>query len=154
MSAPANAGKPWGPRQDDQLVRLARAGKSVAEVADLMGRTHAGIVARADRLSYRLTATDQYTLLRTFIGSARNASSAATTPATHGVPEAIEGAQSGTLGLQACPGSDFPLLLEVHTEKLCLVMHALEAAGFDVKCRPNLPSRYVVRDTQNAGECV
>lgn len=124
----ANAGKPWCGRQDEQLVSLARAGKSVAEVAEVMGRTTQGIVARADRLSYRVTSTEQYTLLSAFIASARKA-----------IPVATPG---------------LPLLLEVHTEQFCLVLQALEAAGFDVKCRPNLPARYVVRDTENAGESV
>lgn len=131
-----NAGKPWCAKQDHQLLRLARAGKSVAEVAEIMGRTLIGIVSRADRLSYRVTTTDQYTLLRAFIDTARNVSPAATTRATQ------------------CHDSGLPLLLEVHTEQFYLLFQAIEAAGFEIKCRANLASRYVVRDTEKSGESV
>lgn len=130
-----NAGKPWCDAQDQQLLKLARAGKSLAEVAQIMGRTHIGIAARADRLSYRVTTTDQYTLLRAFIEGARNARPAATTPAA-----------------QCEPG--LPLLLEVHTEQFCLLLQALESSGFEVKCCLNFPSRYVVKDTETSGESV
>ena len=147
----ANAGKPWCATQDAQLLELARLGKTVAEVAQLMGRTQAGIVGRADRLSYRLTSTDQHRLLSAFIASAKGSSSAATTPATLGVTEGIEGAR-GAPGLQA--RRHVPLLLEVGTERFCLMLEALHAAGFEVKCRPNLPLRYVVKDTEKAGESV
>ncbi len=142
---PANAGKPWCATQDDQLLSLARDGKSVAEVAELMGRTMQGIVARADRLSYRLTSTDQYTLLSAFISTARHMRPAVPRTATQQATEA-EADQAPP----DCP----PLMLEVHTEKFCLVMEALESAGFDVKCRPNLASHYVVRDPENIGESV
>ncbi len=121
-----NAGTPWCAAQDEQLLELASAGKSVAQVADTMGRTQHGIIARADRLSYRVTSTEQYTLLAAFIARARHTGIA--------------------------PG--LPLLLEVHTEQLHLVLHALEAAGFKVKCRPNLASRYVVSDPEKQGESV
>lgn len=155
LPAPANVGNPWCAKQDEQLVSLASAGKSVAEVAQIMGRTQHGIVARADRLSYRLTSTDQYTLLSDFIRSADTASSsAATTPATHRVPEAIEGANVRTPGLQVCHTSELPLLLEVHSEQFYVLLHAIEAAGFEVKSRANLPSRYVVTDAANTGQSV
>lgn len=147
-----NAGNPWCAKQDEQLVSLARAGNTVAEVAQIMGRTQAGIVGRADRLSYRITGTEQYTLLSAFIRTALNTRPAATTPTTHGVPEATEGAPQHTPGLQVC--SPLPLLLEVHTEQLYLLLHAIEAAGFEVKSRANLPSRYVVKDTEKHGESV
>jgi hypothetical protein len=143
-----NTGKPWCPAQDQQLLSLVRAGKSVTEVADAMGRTLAGIIGRADRLSYRLTSTDQYTTLSAFIQSAH--SPAATTCATQCVTDGIEGAHSRTPGLQACPS----LLFEVQTERLPLVLHALENAGFGVKSKLNLPSRYVVRDAENSGKSV
>lgn len=138
---PANAGQPWGPTQDDQLLLLAELGKSVAEVAAIMGRTQFGIVGRADRLSYRVNAgCEQYTMLRAFIDTARAA------------PPAPAPTQSPSELVSYYPVP--PFLLEVHTEQFYLVLHALEAAGFDVKSRPNLPSRYVVRDTENAGESV
>jgi hypothetical protein len=117
----------------------------VAEVARMMGRTPQGIVARADRLSYRVNGdgTEQYTMLQAFISTARHQRGAA---APSAIPETSE------------PKARYlpvaPFLLEVHTEQFYLVLHALEAAGFEVKSRPNLPSRYVVRDTENAGESV
>lgn len=148
-----NAGKPWCDAQDQQLLKLVRAGKSLAEVAQIMGRTHIGIAARADRLSYRVTTTDQYTLLRAFIEGARNASPAATTRATQCVTDGIEGAQLRTTGLQSCE-RPLPLLLEVDTEHFYLVLHALESAGFEVKSRVNKPARYVVTDTEKHGESV
>lgn len=150
---PANAGTPWCAKQDAQLLELAGAGNTVAQVAELMGRTPEGIVARADRLSYRLTSTDQYSLLSAFIQSARHRSPAATglPPQGHGH---LERAELRTPGLQACATNGLPLLLEVHTEHFYLVLHALEVAGFDVKSRPNKPARYVVNDSVNAAESV
>jgi hypothetical protein len=149
----ANAGKPWCATQDAQLLELARLGKTVAEVAQHMGRTQAGIVGRAYRLSYRLTSTDQHRLLSAFIESAsKGSSSAATTPATHGVTEAIEGAMACAPGLQARVQPR--LLLEVQTEQFYRVMNALGAAGFEVKFEANKPARYVVNDPIKQGESV
>ncbi len=141
----ANAGKPWCATQDDQLLSLARDGKSVAEVAQIMGRTQQGIVARADRLSYRLTSTDQYTLLSAFISTARHLRPAVPKIATQQLPEARAD--------QARPDCS-PLMLEVHTEQFSLVLQALHAAGFQVKSRPNIPVRYVVSDPVKQGESV
>jgi hypothetical protein len=49
---PANAGKPWDEKQDEQLRELFARGKSFEDIAHAMRRTGAGIQARADRLGY------------------------------------------------------------------------------------------------------
>ena len=148
---PANAGTPWSAEQDTQLIALAREGKTVAEVAQLMGRTPEGIVARADRLSYRLTSIDQFTLLSGFI---RTAESPAATRLKGASVRSVERATCGAPGLQAHHSARLPLLLEVHTESFHLALHALQVAGFDVKCRPDFPVRYVVNDPEKQGESV
>jgi hypothetical protein len=48
-SMPSNAGKPWNDSEDEQLLREFDRGQSVQKLADLHGRTVAGIQARLER---------------------------------------------------------------------------------------------------------
>ena len=47
---PANVGKPWGREDTEQLVDAFHAGKSFAEIAQLLKRTSSGVQARLERL--------------------------------------------------------------------------------------------------------
>ena len=47
---PANAGKPWSGDEDDRLLAAFEAGRTLKEMAELHGRTVAGVEARLERL--------------------------------------------------------------------------------------------------------
>lgn len=48
--APDNAGRPWAPEDDGELLQLFRQGKSVSELASHFRRTQAAISARLERV--------------------------------------------------------------------------------------------------------
>lgn len=49
-----NAGKPWDDAQDKNLRWLIDCGNTVAQIAETMQRTQAGIVARCERHGWKV----------------------------------------------------------------------------------------------------